>query len=150
MQEYGSTTVSGNPGAYARMAKYNQGVPGANPPVAAGTVVGQYIVPCWSHIPSYNTLVKPGNCCGYPSISGAYGPDSDTWTPSYAARDCSGVVQCGVRPVPVPVPTQVEPLGPAPPVPVQPVLPLGPPVVGGQDAANMISTYVGGAQRRRR
>jgi len=144
MQEYGSTTVSGNPGAYARMAKYNQGIPGTNPPVAAGTVVGQYIVPCWNHIPSYNTLVKPGNCCGYPSISGAYGADADTWVPTYAARDCSGVVQCGNGRNPV------EPLGPAPPVPAAPVLPLGPPVVGGEDAANMISTYIGGAQRRRR
>ena len=139
--EYSNTSVGSSAQRYSTIQRYNQGVAGAMPPVVSGTVSGQYVVPCWNYQPSYNTLVKPGNCCGYPSIAGAYGADAETYVPVYGTRGCSDQVQC---------PGSVDPRMPMAPV----VIPAGMTgVPGGMDqyignAAGGVNSQVQRRQRR--
>lgn len=148
MSEYNASAVGGPRGSYASINKYNQGVQGTMPPVSSSTVVGKYIVPCWPYISSHDTLMKPGNCCGYPTIGGAYGMDAETWQPTYTARGCSEPATCGAPSQPQ-VP-QVSTFTSIPQINPTFVPPVVAGLIGSVPSQEMPATYFGGASRRSR
>jgi hypothetical protein len=85
--EYTGSQV-GQSCSYASLSQYNRGTGGTNPPVPAGNVSGQYIVPEYS-LPGYGTLTRsPMSCSGYANISNAYGAKSGSCNTKYVTKLC--------------------------------------------------------------